>query len=200
MELIVLTSDQIIKDEAFHLNQLFENGLKILHLRKPFFSHENYKELLADIDPVHYQKIVLHKEHELCAEYRLRGIHLQESQRKQLGNKIGTYVGGFKANNYKVSSSFHHDFSIQTCKTSFDYVFLSPLFDSISKSNYAGKKTTVKGIQKKVIGLGGIKASNVKEAKKLGYKGVAALGSIWNSQDPLKEFLTLQHTCQFLTE
>jgi thiamine-phosphate pyrophosphorylase len=67
-------------------------------------------------------------------------------------------------------------------------VTLSPVFDSISKGGYkAGFPEEIligaadKGfIDNKVVALGGISSSNIQSVKKLGFGGVAVLGTVWN--------------------
>jgi thiamine-phosphate pyrophosphorylase len=72
----------------------------------------------------------------------------------------------------------------------FDYVFLSPVFDSISKPGYFRNdelgmmsdewKALVKT---KVIALGGIDASNIHKTKELGFDGAAVLGAVWGESE-----------------
>lgn len=73
-------------------------------------------------------------------------------------------------------------------KKNFNYVFLSPIFDSISKSNYTSafdmevlKQASAHGIiDKRVMALGGITTENMAVAKELGFGGVVVLGDLWN--------------------
>ena len=74
-----------------------------------------------------------------------------------------------------------------------DYVFLSPIFDSISKQGYRAAFTeqtlrqahTTGIIDGHVIALGGITPANARKALSLGFGGVAVLGDIWQSNDPV---------------
>ena len=73
-------------------------------------------------------------------------------------------------------------------KKNFTYSFLSPIFDSISKSSYTAafdmevlKQSAEAGvIDKKVMALGGITTENVDVIKDLGFGGVVVLGDLWN--------------------
>ena len=68
-----------------------------------------------------------------------------------------------------------------------DYVFLSPIFDSISKVGYhaafapdlLNRAAEEKIIDRKVIALGGINAENIELVKQWNFGGVALLGDIW---------------------
>ena len=75
-------------------------------------------------------------------------------------------------------------------------MFLSPVFDSISKAGYssafapdelqaAGKEGL---IDKRVIGLGGIDESNIRRIKELGFGGAAILGGLWKHFNPLTDY------------
>lgn len=200
MKLVVLTSEKVITDEESVLNALFSNGLMNLHLRKPLFEIEDCSNLLDQINPEYYDRIVLHFHHELCGEYGLKGIHLQENARKNLGDKLPSYISGFKGNGYSVSSSFHAPQEIVECKTTFDYVLLSPVFDSISKFGYEGKGFNVRQLDATVIGMGGVNENTVQMTYNLGYKGAGILGGIWNSQDYLSSFLAIKKSCENVVE
>ena len=75
-----------------------------------------------------------------------------------------------------------------------DYVFLSPIFDSISKQGYKAafteddlRRAHRDGIvDNKVVALGGITPANACKALTLGFGGVAVLGDIWQNADSAK--------------
>ncbi len=71
-----------------------------------------------------------------------------------------------------------------------EYCFLSPVFDSISKTGYHAKfdkKELRKFLKKerkiKVIGLGGVTEKNFNELLELGFDGGAFLGSVWKKHE-----------------
>ena len=71
-------------------------------------------------------------------------------------------------------------------KNKYEYVFLSPIFNSISKQNYNTKFTLhelhqasdIGLIDSKVIALGGITPDNIATTMQLGFGGAAVLGYI----------------------
>jgi thiamine-phosphate pyrophosphorylase len=88
-----------------------------------------------------------------------------------------------------------------------DYVFLGPIFRSISKQGYSpkislneifslfssGRLNSLAKIPK-VYALGGIRKKKMLRLSEVGFSGVALLGSVWGSRDPLKsikDFLAL---------
>ncbi len=69
----------------------------------------------------------------------------------------------------------------------FDYVFLSPIYNSISKDGYNSKFRIdeLKGlnlINEKVVALGGVREENFEELKRIGFGGAALLGSLWKEK------------------
>lgn len=195
---ILLTSEQEIVREAQTLNQLFEEGLPMLHLRKPILDQKGYQKLLRGIQPEYYGRIVLHEYHKLCKEFGLKGIHLQEQPRIDLQEQLEDYLKMYE--NYTVSSSFHESEVLEACTAHFDYHLLSPVFSSISKAGYEGRGFEVNHIPKTIVGMGGINKDTIQQTFDLGYKGVGVLGGVWNTSDPVASFkemfevyTTIQH-------
>ena len=68
-----------------------------------------------------------------------------------------------------------------------DYLFLSPIFQSISKEGYGNgfpwyelEEARERGfINPKVFALGGIDASHIRQLKGLGFGGAVVLGALW---------------------
>jgi thiamine-phosphate pyrophosphorylase len=124
---------------------------------------------------------VLHDHFPLAAKYRLKGVHL--NSRNPEANFKGEYWSSCS-----ISRSCHSLEEVVANKDSCNYLTLSPIFDSISKEGYkAGFPEEIltgaadKGIiGNKVVALGGISSSNIQSVKKLGFGGVAVLGTVWN--------------------
>jgi len=190
--LIVITSEKEVKNEAQKINQLFEAGLECLHFRKPSWNIDQYKGLLNQIDSTFHNRIVIHHFHELINKFNLKGIHFPEQKRKDHIDNPGQYFKHLNMFGKTISSSFHEPEELDGCYFEFDYHFLSPVFSSISKQGYKGRAFDVNHIDKLIIGLGGITASNLKEVRKLGYKGIAVLGSIWHSENVIKNFQNIK--------
>ncbi|MBR0324552.1 MAG: DUF554 family protein, partial [Selenomonadales bacterium] len=91
---------------------------------------------------------------------------------------------GFKGG---VSRSCHSLEEVVRYKDQCDYVFLSPIFDSISKEGYGStfpeetlQEAYKQGIiDSKVIALGGIKPEHAPYLKANGFGGMAYLGYVW---------------------
>jgi|SRR3972149_5782798 len=94
---------------------------------------------------------------------------------------------------------FHSLQELNSCKKEYEYAFLSPIFDSISKENYKSKldlselEQIVEG--KKIIALGGIDEDKIETVREIGFFGVAVLGAIWQSENPVGKFKNIQTLC-----
>ena len=134
MKLILITTPEYTPEyfveEDQILNALFEEGLDILHLRKPGTEAVYAERLLTLIPEKYHKKIVIHDHFYLCNEYKLKGIHLNSRNPIAPDNYSG-----------HISASCHTLEEVQEDKKTCDYVFLSPIFDSISKEGYSSKFT-----------------------------------------------------------
>ena len=188
MKWIVITSPDFISGEAIFIDNLFLQGLDLLHIRKPDAPLEAYKRFLLQIPKQWYSRIVLHEHFALAEEFGLHGIHLNRR-----------YSVAPNAFHGSISCSCHTIEEVITQKDSKDYVFLSPIFDSISKVGYhaAFSPTSLKQaaienvIDEKVIALGGLTANNIPLVKEWHFGGVALLGDIWKrmSDPQVDEYL-----------
>ena len=188
MKWITITSPEFLSGEATFIGKLFLQGLDLLHLRKPEASLKGYKQLLLQIPEQWHSRIILHEHFELAEEYKLHGIHLN----RRCSVAPNAYHGS-------ISCSCHTIEEVITQKDSKDYVFLSPIFDSISKVGYHAtfsptllKQAAIENvIDEKVIALGGITANNIPLVKEWHFSGVALLGDIWKrmSDPQVDEYL-----------
>ena len=177
MKLILMTTPSFFVEEHQILNALFEEGLERLHLRKPNTEPVYSERLLSLISEQHRKKIVVHDHFYLKQEYGLRGIHLNHRNPEPPSRYKG-----------HLSVSCHTAEEIVAHKKACDYVFLSPIFSSISKEQYPSAFTTAelkrlaeqKVIDRKVMALGGISLDRIKDVKELGFGGCVVLGDIWN--------------------
>lgn len=177
MRLIVITSPDFLPEEARAITELFRIGLDLLHLRKPDAEIHDVESILQEI-PVEYRnRIVVHDFFLLKEKYSLGGIHLNARHPEAPENYRGL-----------LSRACHSLEEVEATVSRFDYVLMSPVYDSISKQGYrsgytkeALRQAQEKGvINEKVVALGGISEANLAEIKSLGFGGAALLGDIWN--------------------
>ena len=174
MELIVITRPDSFAGEAEAINLLFRNGLKRLHLRKPTAKREELETLIRHIPEAYRKRIVLHDFHDLAVEYQLGGIHLNRRNPQPPPQYVGT-----------VSCSCHSLEEVRHRKATCSYVFLSPIYDSISKTGYRSAfslnelRAATGLLDSRVVALGGVDDSRLPELRDLGFGGVAVLGDVW---------------------
>ncbi|MEI8137177.1 MAG: thiamine phosphate synthase [Bacteroidota bacterium] len=198
--LILISNPTPVTKEAFLINQLFDEGLAIFHLRKPDSSTQELVLLLQEINPIHYSKIALHSHHYLAKSFGINRQHYTEAGLKQVSE---VNLSEQKLEN-KLSTSVHSILDFKKIPDYFDYAFLSPVFNSISKPNYTAQEFDLTDIDKKsttkLIALGGINETNCHMALDMGFDGIALLGSIWNSENKIKAFKTIQSVCSTIAQ
>lgn len=195
MELIVITHPEMLPGEAGIINQLFAQGLARLHVRKPDATEAELRALLEQIDPQFRGRIALHQHHKLAREFGIAGLHFTENNRLAQSEET---LEVLKSNGFTLSTSIHDREALERLSHCFDYAFLGPVFDSISKAGHSSKIPADFRLQKhnylnKVIALGGIDAENLKSTLEMGFDGAAVLGSIWqNPGNAIAQFENLK--------
>lgn len=180
MKLILLTTPTFFVEEPVILNALFAEGLDVLHLRKPGGEPLFCERLLRLIDRQWHKQIVVHDQFYLQSEFHLKGIHLNSRNPTPPTNFQGS-----------ISRSCHTLAEVSEWKQKCNYVFLSPIFDSISKKGYSAAFTPQAlemaaddgTIDKRVVALGGIEPSNISLTRAYGFGGIAILGGLWRHFD-----------------
>ncbi|MEY3412309.1 MAG: hypothetical protein RIQ70_997 [Bacteroidota bacterium] len=181
-KIIVISSPDHIPNEAEKIQALFDAGIEIIHLRKPDWSKEALLGLIKSVKPSNLKKLVIHSHYDLIETYNLKGIHFTEKYRNELSDiQLKGLATVLKRKRMTLSTSFHHFKDINAQGNAFDYAFLSPVFDSISKEGYQSNlnleelKSNFQTIQTKtkIYALGGITADNISLLKGIGFEGIA---------------------------
>ncbi len=180
MKLILLTTPDFFVQENTIINALFSEGLDMLHILKPQSEPVYCERLLKLIDKEWHKKIVTHEHFYLKSEFKLRGIHL--SQRNP--TPPNKYRGHVSCSCYSIEE-------VARRKDKCDYVFLSQIFQGISRPDlrgsfsdeelYDGKSRGV--IDNKVMAFGGISIDRIDQVKDYGFGGVVIFGDIWKHFD-----------------
>lgn len=177
MRIIVITSPDFIAGEVTLINQLLNAGIYRIHIRKPQASADEVRILIEGIESKWHTRLSLHDHHHLAIEYGC-GIHL---------NARNPIPPEDAKKDTLFSASCHSIEEVGKRKTQCDYVFMSPIFDSISKHGYSAaysqdelNKASAKGIiDKKVIALGGVTPNHIPYLERMGFGGAAFLGHVW---------------------
>lgn len=115
------------------------------------------------------------------------GIHLNSRNRD-----VPQGFGG------RISTSCHSLDELRLIADNYDYAFLSPIFDSVSKQGYKSAFTieslragAAQGlIGKRTYALGGVGCDNINIIKQIGFGGVAVLGNVWQYSSDRATFVS----------
>lgn len=198
--LIVISPPECVEREHVLLLELFARGLTTAHIRKPGLPVEDLERYIQRIPAAHHKHLVLHSHYQLALRYNLKGIHLTERSRQEPAT--ATWLRQMRG--HSVSASFHSLAEVSRHRRRYDYVFLSPIFDSTSKTDYRSGfqlwevQRAMAGWQRRngyvpqVVALGGIAPGNIGQVQEAGFAGAAVLGGIWQQPDPVAAFRELQ--------
>ena len=225
MRLIIITVESFFEREAEAINMLFDNGLELLHIRKPHSTTNEMRNFIELIDRKFHNMIVVHDNYELTKTFDLKGVHLNR-RNKGMYNKdafspykrasdslssdllqealssttlpypalsseallLDAQSAALQKERLSVSISCHSFEEVIESRHFCDYLFFSPVFDSISKPGYEHGFTHEqlnnardKGIiDERVVALGGITIEQIPLIREYGFGGIAILGALWN--------------------
>lgn len=186
LKLVVITRPDFFEGETELVNRLFEEGMERLHLRKPKATEQEMAEWIEQIALPFRHRIVLHDHHQLAVRYDLGGVHL--NSRNPSKPKDFKTSGPHQ---FTISRSCHSIDEVRKYKSECDYLFLSPIFDSISKEGYGAafsreelEAARLEGLLNgNVYALGGISPANLPTVCQMGFAGCAMLGAFWQLMD-----------------
>ncbi len=150
-------------------------GLEILHLRKPGFTAVQMERILIGIERRYLIRIMMHTHHELVAKYGLRGCHFSTELRENRDYSLLPE---------RCSTSCHSVAELEQVWADFEYCFISPVFNSISKPDYQagidrnGLTKTLTSLPTKIVALGGIDYRTLPKVPGQCW-GAAVLGAVW---------------------
>ena len=192
--LVIISSPTELKQEAEIINSLFEEGMQTLHIRKPDIGLVEIEKLIKEIKPQYYTQLSLHQHHPIANDYGIKRLHFSEAVRKETDEYVWMEL---RKSDFILSTSIHSMDEYDKLSPSFNYTFLGPVFNSISKPGYvAAFSDYILEDHKhgpKVIAIGGIDSTNIEKAMNMKFDGVAVLGAIWQKPEvSLKQFKLLQ--------
>jgi thiamine-phosphate pyrophosphorylase len=175
--LIAITQPSLLKHEASAIEALIKAGVDYVHVRKPGYVSEEVRDLLSAVPEASRPSMSVHYHHHEGQRSGVGGLHR---------TKGFTVTGG---KGYRVSASCHSVAEVQALRVAdYQYVFLSPVYDSISKKGYASAFSRVSLCDflscratdmPAVVALGGITKDNVATVRQMGFDGAAVLGALW---------------------
>lgn len=192
MKRIVITLPHFFEGEAASITAMLESGAERVHIRKPGATETDIAALVESIAPQYRSRLSLHDAFGLAVPLGVGGVHLNSRNSEPPAAFTGL-----------VSRSCH---SLEELRQDADYLFLSPIFDSISKSGYRSAFTTTELteasasglIGPRVYALGGVFPGNFMRVESLGFGGAALLGAAWQPVDSAR--FRLQYITQGETD
>lgn len=197
-EIIAFSHPESIEKEAQIINQLFENGLHQLVIRKPKWNDEQFVDLLAQIDANHHPKLFICDRIALVLSNNVKGLHCSNAFYDSM-TKIEQHQLQYdlQRKHQQMSISVHNEREWQKRAGKFHQLYLSPIFESVSKPGYKGNwnveelPTLLQQMKtkEKIIALGGIQTKNIQQVEQIKFDGAAALGLFWNEPEKAMEAL-----------
>ena len=174
---------------------MFAAGLRRFHLRKPGWGDADFEAYLNKIPRNWRPKVIVHQCHRAVEKYHLGGWHSKDREDQLKSIPLLRQSVPFPTT---LSRSIHHLDDLYGDLTSWDYVFLSPVYRSITKADYGPRweRTELEAAIRrckelsaaKVYALGGVEPANIPDCALMGFDGVALLGAIWSSHHPIRRF------------
>lgn len=200
MYLIIISPPDDIPGEPEVVCRILQQSSATVHLRKPGQSDRQIADYLEQVPAAFHRRIMVHDHLDLLFQFDLKGIHFSEKERKR--NLPGLPHLRLAQPGCRLSSAFHRIADIPEPDGLFDYILLSPVFDSISKQRYraafehANLKRFLSRTDHTVFALGGLDAQRAAMAASLGFKGIAVLGAVWGAPSPEKAAGQLSAVCR----
>ncbi|MDM1345509.1 thiamine phosphate synthase [Myroides marinus] len=203
--MVVITSPTPMVNEASLINKMFEKGLSLLHVRKPNMDINELRLWVKNIDNCYHQSLVIHipniviNNKEWFFEQYIALINNLNSTYTHLSTDNCSFVNNYKYKLPKLSTSVHCITEVNKLSTTIERVFISPIYPSISKKGYSSSINWTEEIRLRtnfnttLVALGGITPYRIKELKTMGFDDYALLGTIWEADQPLKQFELCQH-------
>lgn len=195
MIISVLSHPKSVENELETILFLLENGVDTFHIRKPNLSRKQTIAFIENFPKKHWDKFVLHHHYSLVFKMGLKGIHLNRKKKKSpFLTKLLLYYFKLKLPEMHISTSFSNLSSLFEDNRKYNYVFLSPVFDSISKSGYQSSfshhnlKAAMDKTKHKVLALGGVRADKIQLIRSAGFSGMVLSGILWEESNPIEVF------------
>jgi len=189
---LITRPEDSVPGELRTVRKLLTAGLARLHVRKPAWSAEDHLRFLDGLPDAFWPRVVLYAHPEIVLSRGLGGLHLKSGER----------LPHIWPEGRPVSTSAHSFEELLDGARRRSYSVLGPVFESISKRNHAPRRThrEFEVILQRwrseggcpVFALGGVTPETAVKAREIGFDGIAFIGCVWESDDPVRTFLDLE--------
>ena len=189
MEIIVISAPHEEPNEIEEVVRMFDAGLKHFHVRKPRMNKNQLAEYIKRYPEQFRKRMIIHSYHGLADHFKLGGIHLSREHRKR--SKFYQFRLWFKRKlnpEMVVTRTFHKLTDVTNDRRRYSYAFLSPVFDSVTRSSLAGgfsKRALliiIPQARQPIYALGGVTTERLHECAENGFHGAAFHGSVWEGE------------------
>lgn len=171
-------------DEARILTSILEldDNLRV-HLRHPQAGDAELSAIVDGIPHALWSRVSIHGHNAVAAAHIGVGVHLSSAALAEGGALPPCTV---------LSGSCHTAAEVAAAPAALSYVTLSPVFDSISKHEYAaainpsGPAVRLCLSARRVIALGGMTPEHIADVAAAGFAGAAFLGYVWEGGEALE--------------
>lgn len=179
MRLVAITPEAAFEGEAEAIEQVLDAGFHTVHLRMPQATADEARAIMRQIPPSYHKRIMLASHYQLDGEFDFGGVHIKQ------GMDLKPAWAAMRK-----SRSYHCGDNLSGIGD-FDYAFISPVFDSISKHGYLRAFTpqdlssiiaTSPACKERLVALGGITAERLPQVAAMGFTGAALLGYLWEGK------------------
>lgn len=191
IDLIVFTLPDVAADaitlveEALKIEVFLRGGVDYVHVRKPD-SDDAVVALVKAVSPDLRRRLIIHSAFGQAVCLGVGGIHINSRNPETPELPHGMRVG-------KSCHSLEEIYTIANLGC-YDYVTLSPIYDSISKPGYRsrfdlkddGLRKTLESSRSKgvkVYALGGVTPARYSELKEAGFSGACLTGAAWTNAE-----------------
>lgn len=173
------------EEEALTIQKLLSSdAVDLFHIRKKEVPDEKVARLIESLPSELHNRLILHSNFSLFSRFDFGGFHYKEESRLLIPPS---------GRNVSISRSCHS--IAELCKDSarYNYSFLSPVFDSISKrgytSNFNLSDASLPNVLKEypVIALGGVRPEYFQKLNDVKFAGAALLGYLWSQKIKIED-------------
>ncbi|MCP4120851.1 MAG: thiamine phosphate synthase [Bacteroidetes bacterium] len=200
MRLIAFTYPGNHPKEAESLGEIL-SVVDALHIRKvPAITEQEMRNLLDGFPGEYLSGIWIHDHYHLAELYSLGGVHLTREylESNRLTPEAGIQKWNLKGVKASVTCSSME--TLEILDKWADRIFIAPVFDSISKEGHTSKWnldfwSVPKGLNAEIIALGGVALDKLPLLIQKQFHGIAVLGALWQSNDPIELIKELKQAC-----
>lgn len=189
MDIVVISGPHEEPNEIEEVVRMFDAGLEHFHIRKPRMNKNQLSEYIKRFPDKFRNRMIIHSYHGLADQYKLGGIHLSREHRKR-GKlyDLRLWTKRKLKPEMVITRTFHKLTDVTSDRRNYTYAFLSPVFDSVTRSSLAGgfsKRALliiIPQARQPIYALGGVTLERLHECAENGFHGVAFHGSVWEGE------------------